>query len=117
MVHEDAAHDLGAQRQEMHPIFAANPPGAHQLEIRLVGECRRFNALAGTLVLKVTVRDTPQLRIHKFDQAVKRVGVAAIPGGEESGNVLLALVCHTGQVLHKKCAPANHFWARSRNTK
>jgi hypothetical protein len=48
------------------------------------------------------VRDAPQLRIHQFDQAVERVGVAALPSGKHSGNVLLAVVCHAGQNFTKK---------------
>jgi hypothetical protein len=99
VIHQDASHDLRAERQEMRPALAADSPGSHQLEIRLIGQGGRFEGLAGPPALEVPVRDPLELRIQEVQQAVQGTGFAAIPGSEHPGDVLLVRIHHAGRNL------------------
>jgi hypothetical protein len=99
MVHEDAPHYLGTQRQEMSPVFAVYSSGAFQLEIRLVGERGGLEALAGAPMRKVVVRDPTQFRINQLDQMVQRVPIAGVPSGEHSGDIVMAPVRQACRIL------------------
>jgi hypothetical protein len=45
----------------------------------------------------VLPRDPPQFRIHQIDQAVERVRITIVPGREQSGDIVLVLVRHSGR--------------------
>jgi hypothetical protein len=88
MVHQDAPHDLSAQRQEMEPAVAADSAGPFELEIRLVGEGGGFDALARAPMSELLARDTTQLRIDNGHQAVERVPIAGGPRREQSRHLM-----------------------------
>src|SRR5438270_13643312 len=80
VIDKNASDDLRAQREKVHPILAVDAAGARQLQIGLVGQCRRLQTLARGAAAQVPPGNAPQLRIKKRRQTVERHFVAIVPG-------------------------------------
>jgi hypothetical protein len=86
----------------MGPVFAADPSGAQQLEVRLIGQSGGFKAFAGLTAPEVPASDSSQFRIHKIQQAVQGVLITIVPSRKHYGDIVRVLVCHAAEILSKK---------------
>ena len=116
MVDENPTHDLGAKGQEMRTVLAADSPGAHELQVRLVGQRRRVDALAGVTAGEVAARDPPQRRVDEIHQAVERSRLAFGPGGEHPRDVVRVLVRHVRSSVPEEWPTVNRSRGLSRST-
>ena len=83
MVHQNAADDLRAEREEMHAAFAADAFGANQFEVGLIGQCGGLQRMAGGAATQLPSRHSAQLRVHGSDQAVEGLFVPIAPGVDQ----------------------------------
>jgi len=113
MVDQDSPDDLRAQSQKVSAIFAPDPVGTNQLQIRLIGQCGGFQALPGSPPLKIVTGNAAQFRVHKIYQAIQCIRASVVPGGEEFRDIVLVLICHAGRNPSTKNQPFDSpFWKR-----
>lgn len=83
MVHENAAHHLGGDRQEVRPILPVNPLMVDQPQIGLVNERRRLERVVAPLPAQLACRARPQVSMDQIEQIVARLNVSARPRAQQ----------------------------------
>ena len=79
VIHENPAHHLRGDAEEMSPIPPIDVPLVNQPKVDLVDQCRRLKRVANTFGAKLTRSDSTQLRINERKQLVQRVGITVPP--------------------------------------
>src|SRR5262249_27422032 len=84
-VHEDAAHGLARSGEE---VAAAVPPrlrrGAHQTQVRLMDQGRRFERWTGLLLRQSRRRELAQLVVDQRQELGGGGRVALLDGGQDT---------------------------------
>ena len=102
VVHQNSSDHLRAQREKVKAVFTANASRPLQLEIRLIGQGRGFQGLAGRTTPEVAPGNPPQLGVDGSHQPAYRLFIALAPGGDPCADVLATLVAHAMAILPKK---------------
>ena len=79
MVHQDVAHDLRGEREELKSVFPIAFAMSGQTEIRLVQESGRLQRMARPLAPEIISRLPVKLVVNKRKQFVKSLLVTAAP--------------------------------------
>ena len=95
MLHQDAAHHLGSQSEEVRSILPVGVALADQPKIRLVDQGSGLKDVPGTLAPKPSRRPAAKLLVHYRDELVPRGEIASAPCVEQSGHVVVG----TGQLV------------------
>ena len=96
VVHQDAAHGLGEDGEELHPAFELYLAAAQQTQEGLVDQGRGLQGVARALPRQVGTGQGPQVLEDQRHQAVERLPVAAAPGVEKLGDLRAGIGMHGG---------------------
>ena len=114
VIHQDAADDLGAQGQEMRPVFALDSTGTHQFEIGLIRQGSRFQAVPGRRPARYW-RATR--RSSGYTISIKRSSACPSPPFQAASIAVMS--CPSGLVtpenFNTNGAGVNQFFPGSRN--
>jgi hypothetical protein len=81
-VHEDAAHGLGAQREELGAVLPGDLPDLHEAQVRLVDEGGGLEGDAARLAPHPGVGERAQLAVDERDEPLARGVVSVAPRAE-----------------------------------
>jgi hypothetical protein len=85
MVDQNTAHDSGANSKEVSPILPVNPLYVDEPKVRFMDQRRRLNGMAGMLAAQTSLRDLPQLAVHRLNDPAVCVPVARSPSMKKPG--------------------------------
>jgi hypothetical protein len=87
-IHQDAAHQAGAQRVEMSSVLPLYPFALHEPYESLMHQRGRLQRVAtGRLGPHARVREATKPVVDEGKEAIKRVGLALPPAPEKTGDV------------------------------
>ena len=89
MVHQDATHQAGGDREELDAVLPAETAEIHQTQVGLVDESRGCQRVIAALGPEAPARDPPQIGVHGLDQATVCGRVSLTPRHEPRGDVIL----------------------------
>jgi hypothetical protein len=84
VIHEDPAHHLRSDREEVDTVLPIHAL-IHQPQIRLVNQRRRLKSMVVPLVPKISGRPASELLINQGQEIVLRVSVASRPRLKQAG--------------------------------
>ena len=87
MIHEDAAHELRRDAEELRAMLPRRSPLIHQPEIEFMNERRRRERVIGTFPPELARRDPPQLAINYGEQAIERARIPFRPTQQQPSDV------------------------------
>jgi hypothetical protein len=92
MVHQDSAHHLGRQGEEVRSILPIGVTLVDESEVRLVDQGGRLQNVPGPFVSKSGRRPAAQLLVDDGDELVPRGEIASCPRMEQSRHVVIGTV-------------------------
>jgi hypothetical protein len=87
VIHENPAHHLRRNAEEMRPIPPVAVPLVDQAQVQLVNERGRLQREATPLAEKLALCHTTQLRVDERQQLVEGVSVATPPFAQKRRHV------------------------------
>ena len=87
VIHENAAHQLRRDAEELRAVLPGRSPLIHQTEIEFVNERRWRERVIGTFAPQLARRDPPQLAIDYGEQASERARISFRPPQQEPCDV------------------------------
>ena len=92
MIHQDAAHHLGRQREEVRSILPIGVSLADESKIRLVDQASGLKDVPGPFVPKSGRRPAAQLLVDDRDEFVPSGEIASAPRVEQSRHVVIGTI-------------------------
>ncbi len=86
IIHQDAAHEPSADREEMSTVVPLDVLNVDEPEIGFVDQRGGLQSVAATLVHQAALRDLAQLRINQDKDSLQSVAISAAPGSQQPGN-------------------------------
>ena len=87
VVHQNAAHHLGRNGEEMGAILPLHALIIHQAPVGFIDQGRGLEAVAGALMFHVAARQTVELVVNDGGQPVEGALVSAAPGAQEPADI------------------------------
>ena len=106
-VHEDAAHQLRRQREEVRAIGPARDPHVDQTQIRLVNERGALQRQPGALAPYVAARLRAQLGVDERRELLERALVSLAPGFQQARDIRVIQPGHAGGLYALACLPGS----------
>ena len=82
-IDQDAAHDSGRNREEVHPVLPVDVGAFNQPHVRFVHEDPALEQRVATFAPQITPGDVPQLVVDERRKTVRRPVVAVTPGFQQ----------------------------------
>jgi hypothetical protein len=82
-IHQQVAHDLSRQRQEVHPVRKIYLGSIYQPKIRLVNQGGRAQRVRSSRLPQALVRQLAELIVHERDQLIAGTLVTRTPAFQE----------------------------------
>ena len=86
VVHEDEAHQLRGDRQEVRAVLPLHPALVSQAQVGLVDQGRRLDGVVRALAGQAAACQPFQLGMHERNDGVERLPIAAAPGAQKVGD-------------------------------
>ena len=87
MLHQNAPHQLGRNREEMGAILPLHALIIHQAHVGFIDQGRGLQAVAGALAFHVAARQAVEFVINDGGQPFERALVSVAPGAEQRADV------------------------------
>jgi hypothetical protein len=89
VIHEDPAHHLGCDAEELRAVAPGHPALIDEAQIRLVHESCRLQGVAGSFTSKVGGSAAAKFLVDERHQQVACSDIALAPGLEKLSNLVL----------------------------
>ncbi len=83
VIHQDAAHELRGESEEVRAILPGRPPLIHKAEVELVNESGRNERVIDTFASQLAGRNPPQFTVNHGQQLLERGGVPFRPPDQQ----------------------------------
>jgi hypothetical protein len=96
LVHEDSAHQVGGNPEEVRPVLPLDRVLIDKLDVGLVHERGGLQRVVGALAREISSRQGPQFCVDQRNEAVECLLAAIAPFLQQAGDI----------VRHRRNAPA-----------
>ena len=100
MLHQNAPHQLGRNREEMRAILPLHAFIVHQPHICFIDQGGGLQAVAGALALHVAARQAVELVINDGRHLLKRLLVSVTPCAKQHAYVVRSRLTGLCRLLH-----------------
>ena len=88
MLHQNAPHHLGRDREKVSAILPLHALIIHQPRVGFIHQRRGLQAMTGALRAHIAARQAAKLLIHDGSQFFERAPVSFTPGAEQRADVV-----------------------------